>query len=61
MAFDSIFKADLFQGYTVIVTGGGSGIGLAIVKSIVGAHHGSVAAQSDLRSTRFIVVLPKQA
>ncbi|HIF7634607.1 TPA: hypothetical protein ACX4JI_005805, partial [Klebsiella pneumoniae] len=24
-----------------------------------GAHHGSVAAQSDLRSTRFIVVLPK--
>ena len=31
----------------------------AIVKSIVGAHHGSVAAQSDLRSTRFIVVLPK--
>ena len=41
--------------------GEGSGIGLAIVKSIVSAHHGSVAAQSDLRSTRFIVVLPKQA
>ncbi|HED3305627.1 TPA: Cu(+)/Ag(+) sensor histidine kinase [Klebsiella quasipneumoniae subsp. similipneumoniae] len=40
--------------------GEGSGIGLAIVKSIVSAHHGSVAAQSDLRSTRFIVVLPKQ-
>ncbi len=39
--------------------GEGSGIGLAIVKSIVGAHHGSVAAQSDLRSTRFIVMLPK--
>ena len=27
MAFDSIFKADLFQGQTIIVTGGGSGIG----------------------------------
>ena len=27
MAFDSIFKTDLFQGQTVIVTGGGSGIG----------------------------------
>ncbi len=27
MAFDSIFKAKLFQGQTVIVTGGGSGIG----------------------------------
>ncbi|MCK6187469.1 SDR family oxidoreductase [Pseudomonas sp. FP2309] len=27
MAFDSIFKADLFHGQTVMVTGGGSGIG----------------------------------
>ena len=50
----------LQQGFGT-VGGGGSGIGLAIVKSIVSAHHGSVAAQSDLRSTRFIVVLPKQA
>ncbi|PMC24825.1 two-component sensor histidine kinase, partial [Klebsiella aerogenes] len=41
--------------------GEGSGIGLAIVKSIVSAHHGSVAVQSDPRSTRFIIVLPKYA
>ena len=27
MAYDSIFKADLFAGQTIIVTGGGTGIG----------------------------------
>src|SRR5471030_2548761 len=27
MAYDSIFKPDLFAGQTIIVTGGGSGIG----------------------------------
>ena len=27
MAYDSIFKTDLFAGQTIIVTGGGSGIG----------------------------------
>ncbi len=27
MAYDSIFKADLFAGQNIIVTGGGSGIG----------------------------------
>ncbi|MFK3707630.1 Cu(+)/Ag(+) sensor histidine kinase [Klebsiella sp. NPDC088457] len=40
--------------------GEGSGIGLAIVKSIVTAHHGSVGVESDARSTRFIMTLPKQ-
>ena len=40
--------------------GEGSGIGLAIVKSIVTAHHGSVVVESDSRSTRFILTLPKQ-
>jgi two-component system heavy metal sensor histidine kinase CusS len=41
--------------------GEGSGIGLAIVKSIVTAHRGSVAVESDARSTRFILTLPKRA
>lgn len=37
-----------------------SGIGLAIVKSIITAHHGSVSVESDTRSTRFILTLPRQ-
>ena len=39
--------------------GEGSGIGLAIVKSIVIAHQGTVSVTSDLRATRFILTLPK--
>ncbi|ELY4132881.1 Cu(+)/Ag(+) sensor histidine kinase [Cronobacter turicensis] len=39
--------------------GEGSGIGLAIVKSIVEAHHGRVHVESDVRSTRFILSVPR--
>ncbi|QJT81024.1 Cu(+)/Ag(+) sensor histidine kinase [Kosakonia sp. MUSA4] len=38
--------------------GEGSGIGLAIVKSIVTAHHGKVRVESDAYSTRFILSVP---
>ncbi|HED6239933.1 TPA: Cu(+)/Ag(+) sensor histidine kinase [Enterobacter sichuanensis] len=38
--------------------GEGSGIGLAIVKSIVTAHHGKVRVESDAVSTRFILTIP---
>lgn len=37
-----------------------SGIGLAIVKSIINAHYGKVRVESDRRSTRFIITLPKE-
>ncbi|RTN97039.1 Cu(+)/Ag(+) sensor histidine kinase [Enterobacter sp. WCHEn090032] len=41
--------------------GEGSGIGLAIVKSIVTAHHGKVRVESDAVSTRFILTVPGKA
>lgn len=40
--------------------GEGSGIGLAIVKSIVVAHKGTVAVTSDARGTRFMIKLPEK-
>ena len=54
--FDRFYRVDPSRQHK----GEGSGIGLAIVKSIVAAHHGSVVVESDSRSTRFILTLPKQ-
>lgn len=39
--------------------GEGSGIGLAIVKSIVTAHRGKISVTSDAVSTRFTLLLPR--
>lgn len=53
--FDRFYRVDPSRQHV----GEGSGIGLAIVRSIVEAHHGSVAVASDARSTRFTLTLPR--
>jgi len=54
--FERFYRADKSRNRMT----GGSGIGLAIVKSIVTAHGGSVAAESHLNEgSCFVVKLPK--
>ena len=53
MAYDSIFKADLFAGQTIIVTGGGSGIGRCTAHELaaLGAHVLLVGRKADKLKT----------
>lgn len=57
--FDRFYRADASRARAT----GGAGLGLAIVRQLVAAHHGTVEAQSDGpgRGARFVVVLPLSA
>ncbi|MFM0176791.1 ATP-binding protein, partial [Paraburkholderia sediminicola] len=50
----SLPSAGLSQGST-----GSTGLGLAIVRTIMELHGGSVHAESDARSTRFVLRFPR--
>jgi citronellol/citronellal dehydrogenase len=49
MAYDSIFKPDLFEGQSILVTGGGSGIGRCTAHELaaLGAHVVLVGRKAD--------------
>jgi len=52
--FESFYRADTVRGTD------GTGLGLSIVKSVVEAHGGSIAVESDPGvGSRFIVILPR--
>lgn len=55
--WERFYKADISRKNTEF---GESGIGLAVVKSLVEAHQGKIEVESDLgKGTKFIVTLPK--
>lgn len=56
--FDRFYRVDESRHRSGSETYSGAGIGLAIVKSIIETHRGSIYVESDDLSTRFVINLP---
>jgi two-component system heavy metal sensor histidine kinase CusS len=59
--FERFYRADpsRTRGPEATGTGASAGLGLAIVRSVMELHGGKVRAESDARSTRFILTFPR--
>ena len=53
-------KDDALSGKNIVITGGSSGIGLAIAKEIIELHDGTIKANSQNEYTTFIIRLPRK-
>jgi two-component system, OmpR family, heavy metal sensor histidine kinase CusS len=55
--FDRFYRVDPSRGGAASAAGS-AGLGLAIVRTIMELHRGRASAESDERSTRFILTFP---
>ncbi|WP_186237421.1 heavy metal sensor histidine kinase [Burkholderia gladioli] len=59
--FDRFYRADPARSRQAPGTGGVAGLGLAIVRSVMELHGGTVYAESDAGGTRFVLTFPRES
>ncbi|WP_425128748.1 heavy metal sensor histidine kinase [Burkholderia gladioli] len=59
--FDRFYRADPARSRQAPGTGGVAGLGLAIVRSVMELHGGTVYAESDAGGTRFVLTFPRDS